>query len=188
MIGRISENLGVLTVLRALGIDPPARGRMKCPIHGGDGENFQVMSDGQGWKCFSHDCGAGHRRDAVTLYCLIRHGRAFRDLDATTKGAAIRELADLAGVDLEGPELNRPKNKFDRDMTHEDRARLKDLFKNTALLDGEHGHADTYKSRTAQRTILFLAVAKSMNQLPKVVNNDWFKSQDFKDFLNGKYS
>jgi len=185
MIRQISENLDVPTVLSALGIDRPARGRMRCPIHGGDGLNFQILPDGRSWRCWSMDCGAGHRRDAVNLYSLVRHGHALPELDSTTKGAVIRELAALAGVDLERPEPNRPKNRFERDLPLADRARLAELFADTALLDGEHGHAAAYESRTAQRTILFLAVAKSLGELPNSVGPGWLESQNFGGFLNG---
>jgi hypothetical protein len=161
---------------------------MRCPIHQGDGLNFQILDSGRSWKCFSHNCGAGHRRDGVTLYCLLRHGRAFRDLDSTTKGLAIRAMADLAGVDLDEPEVNRPKSEFDRRMPQLDQSKLKKLFENTSLLDGPHGHAAEYESRMAQRMLLFLAVAKGMEKLPKKITEQWLDENDFWGFLDGKYS
>jgi hypothetical protein len=186
MIARISENLDVPTVLRNLGIEPPARGRMRCPIHGGDGLNFAILPDGRSWCCHSHGCGAGHRRDSITLYCLIKFGRAFRDLDSVTKGEALRQLADLAGVTLDGPKPNRSRNRFDRDLPLADRTKLAELFADTSLIDGPHGRADAYESRTAQRTILFLAVAKSLGELPESISHVWLESQNFGGFLNGE--
>lgn len=88
--------MGWERVAPALGV--PYRGprhREACPMHGGKGENLTLDShDGRlTWICASH-CGAG---DVLGMIQAIR-GCAFPE--------ALREAADIAGVELAGSETD----------------------------------------------------------------------------------
>jgi len=82
----VREEVTVADVLRSAGIEPPAHGRMACPIHGGDNLSaFSVTHDGWRWSCWTR-CGSG---DAIDLAMRL-HGLDFR--------GALEHCAELAGI------------------------------------------------------------------------------------------
>ena len=184
MIQQIAERLDVPRVLDLCGI-PSDRKRIPCPIHGGDGLNFAILGDGAGWKCFSHDCGAPHRRDAVNLYCLLRHGAPLPKLH--NKGEAIRELASLAGIECSEPSRPpRPFNRFD-EIPIVERQALAAIFDDTSRFTPEDlGNVDLYTSQKCQYTILFLQAAKSLGELPAVIDGDWQELPNLEAFIRDR--
>lgn len=185
MIAKIADRLDVLAVLDHLGVEHhDGRKRIACPIHRGDGENFGVHDDGRRWTCFSRSCGAGRVRDAVNLYCLAKHGRALPDLSAEQKGVALRELAALAGVELEQGQ-SKPGTRAERLIPDEtQRAALGAILADTTRLD-ELGKTRLFTSRAAERVILFLACARACGKLPASIGEDWPELPNLENFAYG---
>jgi DNA primase len=71
------------------------RGRCACPIHGGDNPGAFSVTNGQGWHCFTGECGSGDGVD------LVRRLRFAGLSDKDGRIAALRELAPRAGVFLD---------------------------------------------------------------------------------------
>lgn len=187
MIRMISERLTVADVLAECGIDHNARrGRLPCPIHGGDGLNFAIHDEGRAWTCHSRHCGEGRRRDAINLYTLLRHGAPLPDLDDADKRDALRRLADMAHVNLDDFHSNAPpppRNRFAR-IPRRERARLVAIFDDTSRL-GEIA-ADGFTDRTAEMIVLYLGVAASEGALPPKIDRTWNLFDRLEKFSNGK--
>jgi hypothetical protein len=176
MLDQLTDRLDVFTVLSACGIDHRGRHRLPCPIHGGDDPNFAIHDDGRSWTCHSHHCGAGHKRDAVNLYCCLAHGAPLPKLDIDRKREALRELCEIAGLDY-APDSGRssrgPVNRFDA-IPLQERQALAAIFADTSrLAPDDLGQSRLYTSKGAQRVILYLAVAASMGKLPPTITRDW---------------
>lgn len=181
MLDRLCERLDVPTILDACGVDHGGRLRLPCPVHGGTGPSFSIHEGGNAWTCHSRRCGSGHRRDAVNLFCLLRHGAPLPQLQ--DKGRALRELCRIAGLPYDPDASRAPAhtvNRWDR-IPHLERQALAAIFSDTRRLDSL-GKSRLFTSRAAQDAILFLAIARSENQLPATVGDDWPLLDNLKGF------
>lgn len=108
----------------------PAR-RMKCPIHGGEGENFALHGDS--WTCFSRHCGEPHARDTVNLYCLMRNGRSWPNLDTSERAEIIKFFSTI--VDF-GDEKKRPVSRIRRYATEPEEIAMRMFLRGETTISG----------------------------------------------------
>ncbi len=182
VVKQIIDRLYITTTLMMFGITTEAGKRINCPIHGGSKPNFCISPDDKSFKCFSHDCGAGNSRDALTLYCLLKFQRPFKELSSSDKRITIQELGYITCINTN---TNRPYIKptlLDMIPNINQRKAIKRILEDTTKLD-MFGDTSLYTSLIAEKIILYLSVAKSENMLPDKIIPSWEHYQEFIDYI-----